>query len=423
MKPATGNWQLKPLNLPDLPALIALSGEGLTLGRDVSNAVVFPQDRYPHVSSFHARILLDAAGVPVLEDLGSSNGSLVNGKETDKSTLKRGDVLQLGRGVGPRFLVVDHADMAATISVPAGKVRSSSDVFGATTILHLKKVLGLPQGEVPLRTVFRARNRRLVVLFALFFVLLLGGFGIGAYYLKTARQEDLAQVKELNRQLQDRLDRSRRELRARLERSQQELSSHHQLWEQEKLRLEKERTSLKVSIASLEAEERIASGEIGRLRSQLSDTSEKLAKYKPVDLGQEAKARQEILEQSLAAVVFIEKRVTFQDQKSGALLHGRKTIAGWVDSCFTVPNFMMISSRKALLPRRYPRSAAPSSGACSARAVRAQAASAVARVWLDFSAAILLKNGISAADTSASVARWPIDGPSPARGVTSAPAP
>ena len=63
----------------------------------------------------------------------------------------------------------------------------------------------------------------------------------------------------------------------------------------------------------------------------MSDTSEKLAKYKPVDLGQEAKARQEILEQSLAAVVFIEKRVTFQDQKSGALLHGRKTIVGWVD--------------------------------------------------------------------------------------------
>ena len=333
MKPASGNWQLKPLNSPDLPSLIDVPSEGLTLGRDGSNAVVFSQHRYPHVSSFHARVSL-VDDVPVVEDLGSSNGSLVNGRETPEATLKAGDVLQLGRGVGPRLLVIEPnntADMAVTVNVPRWQARAMADSFGATTIMHLKAALGLPQGDVQLKTVLRKRSRRQVVLFVLLFVLLVGGFGAGAYYLKTVRQEDLAQVKELNRQLRERLDRSGDELRARLERSQQELSAHRRVWEEQKLRLEEERTSLQTRIVSLESEGRVASGEIDRFRERLHDTNTKLAKYKPVDLSQEAKARQEILQRSLAAVVYIEKRVSFQDQKSGALLYGTETPVGWLD--------------------------------------------------------------------------------------------
>ena len=333
MKPATDNWQLKPLNSPDLPALIDFPEAGLTLGRDTSNAVVFSQERYPHVSSFHARLsLVDDA--PVLEDLGSSNGSLVNGNETQRATLKAGDIVQLGRRVGPRLLVVarnDPTGMAATVNVQAGGARSSREDFGATTILHLKRALGLPHGDVQLKAILHARSRRLGLWLAMLFVLLVGGFVLGAWYVSVLRERDLAQVEELNRELQARLDRTRRELRTRLERSQDELRGHRDTWEQERLRLEGERASLRERIASLESEERQSSDEIERLRQRLGQTSEKLAKYKPVDLSQEARVRQQVLQDSLSAVVYIEKKVSFRDRKSGAVLHGTETDSGWTD--------------------------------------------------------------------------------------------
>ena len=264
MKPATENWQLKPLNSPDLPALIDLPEGGLTLGRDASNAVVFSHENHPHVSSFHARISF-VDEVPVVEDLGSSNGSLVNGKETQQATLKAGDILQLGRRVGPRFLVVgrvDSVDMAATVNVHLDAARPPRGDFGATTILHLKQALGLPPGDVQLKALIRTRSRRFGLWLALLFVLLVGGFTAGAYYLAALREWDLAQVEELNRELQDRLDRSRRELRVRLDRSQQELRSHRDAWEGVRSRLEVARASLQSRIVSLESEEKQASDEM-----------------------------------------------------------------------------------------------------------------------------------------------------------------
>ncbi len=333
MKPATEDWQLKPLNSPDLPALIDLPEGGLTLGRDASNAVVFSHESYPHVSSFHARISLDD-DVPVIEDLGSSNGSLVNGMETQKATLKAGDILQLGRRVGPRLLVVGpmaSKGMAATVNVQHDAVRPSRGDFGATTILHLRKALGLPPGNVQLRALIHTRSRRFGLWLALLFVLLVGGFTAGAYYVAALRERDLAQVEEFNRELRDRLDRSRRELRVRLERSQQELRSHRETWEGERTRLEEARAILRSRISALESEEKHASDEIERLRRQLVETSESLAKYKPVDLSREARVRQEILQASLSCVVYIEKKVSFRDRQSGALLHGTVTDTGWTD--------------------------------------------------------------------------------------------
>ncbi len=331
MKPATDNWQLKPLNSPDLPALIDVPEEGLTLGRDASNVVVFPQERYPHVSSFHARISL-VDQVPVVEDLGSSNGSLVNGREAERATLKAGDILQLGRRMGPRFLVVARTApiLAATVNIRADAVRPSQD-FGATTIFHLKKALGLPPGDIQLKALIHARSRRLGLWLVLLFVLLVGGFTAGAYYVAALRDRDRAQVEGLNRELQDRLDRTQRELRSRVERSQEDLRGHRETWERERIQLEEERSALGSRIVSLESEERQASDEIAHLRSQLDQTSERLAKYKPVDLSQEARVRQEILQASLRSVVYIEKKVSFRDRESGAVLHGTETDTGWTD--------------------------------------------------------------------------------------------
>jgi len=49
------------------------------------------------VSRLHCRLTSDASDQLVVEDLGSTNGTIVNGKRVDRSPLKTGDVLTIGR--------------------------------------------------------------------------------------------------------------------------------------------------------------------------------------------------------------------------------------------------------------------------------------------------------------------------------------
>lgn len=51
----------------------------------------------PLVSRLHCRLAADAAGVLRVEDLGSTNGTSVNGKRVDRATLNDGDTLGVGR--------------------------------------------------------------------------------------------------------------------------------------------------------------------------------------------------------------------------------------------------------------------------------------------------------------------------------------
>ena len=69
----------------------------------------------PRLSRAHARLELDAEG-PRLRDLGSHNGTLVNGARVDAASLHVGDVITLGRTVllvgraprpGPRLPPID----------------------------------------------------------------------------------------------------------------------------------------------------------------------------------------------------------------------------------------------------------------------------------------------------------------------------
>lgn len=62
------------------------------IGRIDSNHLVLED---PDVSRIHARVLLEPEGV-VVEDCGSSVGTLVNGDPIDRAVLKDGDVIQLG---------------------------------------------------------------------------------------------------------------------------------------------------------------------------------------------------------------------------------------------------------------------------------------------------------------------------------------
>jgi ABC transport system ATP-binding/permease protein len=49
------------------------------------------------VSRVHCRLTLDGAGKLVIEDLGSTNGTFVNGRKVDKLLLNAGDKLTIGR--------------------------------------------------------------------------------------------------------------------------------------------------------------------------------------------------------------------------------------------------------------------------------------------------------------------------------------
>jgi hypothetical protein len=66
--------------------------DGLTLGRAEDNAV---QLRDARVSRQHARIIADGSGWTV-EDLGSSNGTFVDGAQVRRSRLDRGQTLTIG---------------------------------------------------------------------------------------------------------------------------------------------------------------------------------------------------------------------------------------------------------------------------------------------------------------------------------------
>jgi pSer/pThr/pTyr-binding forkhead associated (FHA) protein len=51
----------------------------------------------PLVSRLHCRLSADASGVLQVEDLGSTNGTVVNGKRVERAVLKEGDRLGVGR--------------------------------------------------------------------------------------------------------------------------------------------------------------------------------------------------------------------------------------------------------------------------------------------------------------------------------------
>ena len=51
----------------------------------------------PLVSRLHCRLATDASGSLQVEDLGSTNGTSVNGTRVDRAVLKDGDTLGVGR--------------------------------------------------------------------------------------------------------------------------------------------------------------------------------------------------------------------------------------------------------------------------------------------------------------------------------------
>jgi FHA domain len=72
-------------------------GQEITVGRAATATIRMPDDSF--VSQLHARVFRDA-GTTMIEDLGSTNGTYLNGKRlTTPERLSKGDRVQIGNTV------------------------------------------------------------------------------------------------------------------------------------------------------------------------------------------------------------------------------------------------------------------------------------------------------------------------------------
>ena len=93
-----------------------LDGEQITIGRDVSNDIVIND---PESSRQHLRLRRRRGGGYELEDLGSTNGTFVNGQRLSGTrTLRNGDMLGLGETVTLAYERVPGTEGVAALGSP-----------------------------------------------------------------------------------------------------------------------------------------------------------------------------------------------------------------------------------------------------------------------------------------------------------------
>ena len=79
----------------EAPRVLRLTpGTARTIGRGAGADFVFEA---PLVSRVHCRLTADASGQLVMEDLGSTNGTSVNGTTTARAVLRSDDIVAIGR--------------------------------------------------------------------------------------------------------------------------------------------------------------------------------------------------------------------------------------------------------------------------------------------------------------------------------------
>jgi len=123
----------------------------ITIGRKPDNDV-FLDDQT--VSSEHAAVSL--MGVPAITDLGSTNGTFVNGVRISKQELRHGDVIRIGQHE-LKFIHEDAQDLAATmVFAPTAAAAHTARLHvlagaRAGTVLEVKQertTLGKPGGQI-----------------------------------------------------------------------------------------------------------------------------------------------------------------------------------------------------------------------------------------------------------------------------------
>jgi predicted component of type VI protein secretion system len=111
------NFRLVMRSGPSVGKIYPLDKDELFIGRDLSNDIVIND---PEISRRHAR-LYTQGNTFVLEDLGSTNGTFVNGQRLmGPNVLRPGDVITFGERMSLVFETSDF-DQDATVVSPAAR--------------------------------------------------------------------------------------------------------------------------------------------------------------------------------------------------------------------------------------------------------------------------------------------------------------
>ena len=105
--PAASRATLTIMSGPDAGRMIALDDEVTVIGRDAGRGAPIEDSS---VSRRHACIARGSDGCFTIEDLGSTNGTLVQGVRVARARLEPGSYVQLGASFLLRFALVDATD-------------------------------------------------------------------------------------------------------------------------------------------------------------------------------------------------------------------------------------------------------------------------------------------------------------------------
>jgi S1-C subfamily serine protease len=296
---------LRPFASGSLTERVPIDPAGATLGRAATNTLALPEALYPHVSNHHARITLDASGAPMVEDLGSRNGTFVNDSRVQRALLRDGDILRLG-AQGPQF-VVELGDAGRTTAIipPGSQPPATRPDLSNTSVLRMKRALGVPE-DADVAQLVRSSERRWRR--GLWSLLLAGAVALGgiALLVQSAQGGERQQLLELER---------------RLAAASTGVDRQLQDWTDARQTLEQERTNLARRLQELSTREETSAAEVAGLRQSLQATNDKLQRYDPVSI-----EHSRLLEVGRVqrAVVFVETHMRFRSDRTQKLLRKQR---------------------------------------------------------------------------------------------------
>lgn len=321
-------WELKPLPplLTDTGGSYPIGPEGLVIGRDPECSIVVDGERFPSVSGLHARISWVDKGLPEarlsLEDLGSSNGTLLNGHRVDKAALAKGSVIEIGPG-GPRLVVVGIDELAETRAVSRdAAIDSASRSLGATAMRSVKRALGIERHAIEeLVATSQRRSARAIGLVALAIVAIVA---LVLWQFRVQERQEIERLRAENEALRENLELKLAknqaladELRLRIAAAGEESSAARAEFDAFLGGLLLERTALEQRFDRLESEGFSSASERATLRGQLDETSRRLALFDPVTLNEST-----LLEvgRVRSSVCLIEASLTWREESTQTTL-------------------------------------------------------------------------------------------------------
>ena len=140
-------FQLIMRSGPTPGAAFALEGDQISIGRDSVNEIVIND---AEISRRHARLTFQG-GKYVLEDLGSTNGTFVNGQRlAGPRVLKAGEVVSFGEQIVMVFEATSFDAGATVVSPRAAAVPSASRPVGPPPPPPVEYVGSVPASPAPL---------------------------------------------------------------------------------------------------------------------------------------------------------------------------------------------------------------------------------------------------------------------------------